>query len=138
MSILKNNTDALDEKSNVFYDTFNEVVRSYADEITEVWEESATICLADTSAETGLFPKSDIIIMYDKDTYKPMIVTERIFKSNYKRREWWRMCSFLKHKLRVIKTELGFNIKVSFGHDYLDYIHYKEEWWQWAQRHVQK
>lgn len=136
MSNLMNENIQLAQKSNVFYDSFKEVVESYKDEVSEVWEESATICLIDTSADTGLFAKSDIIIMYDKETCKPMIVTERIYKKNYTRREWWKMRSYLNHKLRIIKTELGFNIKVSFSRDYIDYIHYKEEWWQWAKKHT--
>lgn len=134
MNILRDENITLAQKSNVFYDSFKEVVESYADEVTDVWEESATICLADTSAETGLFPKSDIIIMYDKETSKPMIVTERVYKRNYTSREWRKLKRFLRHKLSVIKTELGFNIKVTFSHDFLDYVHYKEEWWQWAKR----
>ncbi|MCM1234400.1 MAG: hypothetical protein NC489_30230 [Ruminococcus flavefaciens] len=136
MSLLRDEDLTLAQKSNVFYDSFKEVVESYADEVTEVWEEAATICLADTSAETGLFPKSDIIIVYDKDTAKPMIVTERIFKKNYSRWEWFKMKSYLRHKLGVIKSELGFNIKITFSREYLDYVHYKEEWWQWAQKHA--
>lgn len=134
MNILRDENITLAQKSNVFYDSFKEVVESYADEVTDVWEESATICLADTSVETGLFPKSDIIIMYDKETSKPMIVTERVYKRNYTSREWRKLKRFLRHKLSVIKTELGFNIKVTFSHDFLDYVHYKEEWWQWAKR----
>lgn len=134
MNILRDENITLAQKSNVFYDSFKEVVESYADEVTDVWEESATICLADTSAETGLFPKSDIIIMYDKETSKPMIVTERVYKRNYTSREWRKLKRFLRHKLSVVKTELGFNIKVTFSHDFLDYVHYKEEWWQWAKR----
>lgn len=136
MNILKDEDITLAQKSNVFYDSFKEVVESYADEVTEVWYESATICLADTSEETGLFTKSDIIIMYDKNTSKPMIVTERVFRKNYSWWEWFRLKRFLRHKLSIIKCELGYNIKVTFAHDYLDYVHYKEEWWQWAKRHA--
>lgn len=138
MSLLTDEDTTLAQKSNVFYDSFKEVRESYADEITEVWEEAATICLADTSGETGLFPKSDIIVVYDKETAKPMIVTERIFKSNYTDREWRKMKRYLNNKISIIHSELGFNIKVSFSREYIDYIHYKEEWWQWANKQQKK
>lgn len=138
MSQLMDKNFSNSRKSNVFYDTFEDTVVNYKDEITEVWEEASTICLADTSAETGLFSKSDIIVVYDKDTGKPMIVTERIFKRNYSWWEWWKLKQYLRSMIRTIKTELGFNIKVSFSHDYVDYVHYKEEWWQWAQKHAAK
>lgn len=122
------------KRDNVFYDTFLEVASFYKECITEVWEESATICMADTDATVGLFDKSDIIVMFDKDTGEPMIVTERIYKENYTRIEWHRMKRYLNNMLKVIHTELGFNIKVSYTHNYIDFIHYKEEWWQWARK----
>lgn len=118
--------------SNIFYDTFAEVVENYKCSNMEVWEETCTLVLYDTNAETGLFDKSDIIAVYDKESHLPTIVTERVFRENYTRREWWALKRHMRSKVRVIKQELGFNIRVSFSHNYIDYIHYKEEWWQWA------
>ncbi len=120
------------DKSNVFYDTFAEVVKIYPNVRKEVWEEAATIALYDTDAEIGLFKQSDIIIVYDTETFLPSIVTERIFKRNYSFWEWRRLRKYFKVMCRTITQELGFNIRVSYERDFIDYIHYKEEWWQWA------
>lgn len=119
-------------RDNVFYDSFKATVELYQDVKMEIWEEAATISLIETDAQTGLFDKSDIIIVYDKHTFMPMIVTERIYMKNYNKREWFRMKKHLRQKLKIIKQELGFNIRVSYSKDYMDYVHYKEEWWQWA------
>lgn len=122
-------------QDNVFYDSFKETMEFYKDTRKEVWEEAATISLYDTAGDVGLFNKSDIIIVYDKDTGKPMIVTERIYSKNYTIREWSKMKRYLRYKTKIIKQELGFNVRISFGHGYIDYVHYKEEWWQWALKH---
>ena len=122
-------------RSNVFYDSYKETVEFYKDCNLQMWEEEATIVIVDTDAETGLFDKSDIIIKYDKENGKPIVITERIYRRNYKWNKWCRMKRFLRNKIKVIKQELGFNIKVSFNYgfeEYIDYVHYKEEWWQWA------
>lgn len=124
--------------SNVFYDTFNEVKEYYSRKYdVETWEETATISIANTGSEVGLFDKSDVIAVYDIETHTPSIVTERIYRKNYTRKEWWRMNRYLKNKIKIIRSELGFNIRLSFSKDYIDYVHYKEEWWQWAMRQHQ-
>lgn len=120
------------EKSNVFYDTFDKVVTIYPNVRKEIWEEASTIALYDTDSEIGLFKQSDIIIVYDNDTRKPSIVTERIFKNNYSWREWHQLRKYFRVMSKTITQELGFNIRVSYERDFIDYIHYKEEWWQWA------
>lgn len=124
-------------KSNVFYDTFKETVEFYKNTQMEVWEESYTITLINTDAEVGLFDKSDIIIVYDAETLLPSIVTERIFKKNYSKRDWYKIRKYLKYKTSIIKQELGYNVRISFASDYIDYVHYKEEWWQWALKRQQ-
>lgn len=121
--------------SNIFYDTFAEVVNNYKCDNMEIWEETCTISLANTSSKIGLFDKSDIIAVYDIDSHLPTIVTERIYRRNYKLFDWYKIRKHLKNKLNVVKQELGFNIRISYSHDYIDYIHYKEEWWQWALKH---
>lgn len=122
-------------RDNIFYDSFRETVEFYQDENLEIWEEAATISLADTGPDVGLFDKSDIIVVYSKEDFKPSIVTERIYRRNYTWLEWFRLKRYLRNKLKVIKQELGFNIRVSYSFDYIDYVHYKEEWWQWAVKH---
>lgn len=124
-------------KSNVFHDTFKETVEFYKNTRMEVWEESYTITLINTGAEVGLFDKSDIIIVYDAETFLPSIVTERIFKKNYSKRDWYKIRKYLKYKTSIIKQELGYNVRISFASDYIDYVHYKEEWWQWALKRQQ-
>lgn len=119
-------------QSNVFYDSFEETVAFYEDIKKEIWEENLTITLIDTTETVGLFDKSDIIIVYDKETHDPMIVTERVYKKNYSKRAWFKLKRYLKYKISIIKQELGFNVRISFDRDFVDYIHYKEEWWQWA------
>ena len=108
---------------NVFYDRYDEV-KNYSC-VAEVWDESRTIVLSDTDKNIGLFDKTDIIIMYDK-CGNPCIITERIFKKNYSRRDWWLLQRSLKGKLKVIQDELGFHISVSYAKDYIDYVHYKK------------
>ena len=124
-------------KSNVFYDTFKETVEFYKNTQMEVWEESYTITLINTDLNVGLFDKSDIIIVYDAETLLPSIVTERIFKRNYSKRDWYKIRKYLKYKTSIIKQELGYNVRISFASDYIDYVHYKEEWWQWALKRQQ-
>ena len=124
-------------KSNVFYDTFKETVEFYKDTLMEVWEESYTITLINTNLNVGLFDKSDIIVVYDAETFLPSIVTERIFKKNYSRMDWFKIRKYLKYKTSIIKQELGYNVRISFASDYIDYVHYKEEWWQWALKRQQ-
>lgn len=120
-------------QDNVFYDTFAETVAFYQDDCRmEIWEEAATITLFDTNNTIGLFADSDIIVVYDQETGKPSIVTERIYRKNYNLWQWWKLQRMLRMKTSLIKHELGFSIKISFNFEYIDYVHYKEEWWQWA------
>lgn len=120
----------IDGFDNVFYDEFSEVVNY--DCAKEVWEDARVICLYDTNSNIGLFQNSDIILMYDKVTEKPSIITERIFKKNYKWLEWKRVNRYLKLKIKTVKHELGFNVSVNFGSDYIDFVHYKTEYHLWA------
>lgn len=117
--------------TNVFYDEYHDMVRLYKGEM-EIWDKAKTLSLIDTGPEVGLFDKSDIIIAYDQETDLPNIVTERIFSRNYTKVEWYKLRRNLLNKTKVITQELGFNIQISFGINYIDYIHYKEEWWKWA------
>lgn len=117
--------------TNVFYDEYHDMVRLYKGEM-EIWDKAKTLSLIDTGPEVGLFDKSDIIIAYDQETDLPNIVTERIFSRNYTKVEWYKLRRNLLNKTKVITQELGFNIQISFGINYLDYIHYKEDWWKWA------
>lgn len=124
--------------SNVFYDTFDEVKEYYSRKYdVETWDETATISIANTGSEVGLFNKSDIIAVYDIEKRTPSIVTERIYRENYTRKEWWYINRYLRNKIKIIRSELGFNIRLSFSRDYIDYVHYKEEWWQWATKQYQ-
>lgn len=120
---------------NVFYDCYVEV-KHYPCE-KEVWEESRTISLIDTDNTIGLFGKSDIIIAYDENG-QPSVITERIYKRNYSLLNWLRIHFYLRTKISVIRQELGFNIAISFGAAYIDYIHYTEEWWKWANQLAKK
>lgn len=121
--------------SNIFYDTFAEVVDRYKCSNMEVWTETCTLSLSDTDETIGLFGHSDIIAVYDIESHLPTIITERIYRKNYKFLQWYRMKKHLRSKLRIVTQELGFNIRISYGNGYIDYIHYKEEWWQWALKH---
>lgn len=124
------------EKSNIFYDTFAEVKEYYSKHYdVEMYEEAATICIADTGPEVGLYDQSDIIAVYDFNTHLPVIVTERIYKRNFSPHAWRLLIRSLKAKVKVISSELGFNVRISFASNYVDYVHYKEEWWQWALKH---
>lgn len=114
---------------NVFYDTYDEVLEYPC--AKEVWEEGRIVSLTDTDNTIGLFGCSDIIIAYGEDG-NPNVITERIYKRNYKFFDWIRVRTYLHTKTSVIKQELGFNISISFGKDFIDYVHYKEDWWLWA------
>ena len=117
------------DKSNVFYDTYYEVIEYYKENITQIWEKSLTVCMADTSGDVGLFPKSDIIVIFSNRDFKPIIVTERIYRKNYTAWDWRRIKAVLKRNVRVLRHDLGFNLSISVSRDYLDYVHYKEDWW---------
>ena len=121
-------------RDNVFYDSFREVVDFYKDTKMEIWEDAATLVLIDTDINTGLFDKSDIIIVYDKETCKPSIVTERVYRRNYSIKNWHKLTRYLRLKSSVVKQELGFNVRISYSHGFIDYVHYKEEWWEWASK----
>lgn len=125
-------------RDNIFYDTYAEVVAFYKDQNLEAWEEKGVISLRNTDKNTGLFDKSDIIIVYDQETFHPTIVTERLYKKNYKRGEFRRIERYLKLKAKTINYELGFSVKVTFSRDYIEFIHYKEEWWEWVQKQSTK
>lgn len=129
--------DTIYDRSNVFYDTFNEVRDTYTECKRDVWAESNTIVLYDTNAETGLFDMSDIIIAYSDDG-KPAIITERIYRKNYKFWDWVMVRRILKSKMKYLEHELGFNMSVTYSKDFIDYVHYKEWWWEWAKRNQQK
>lgn len=118
---------------NVFYDKFDEMREHYADYITEIWEETKTVCMAHTSGDVGLFPDSDIIAVYDAEG-NPSVITERIYRKNYSRRLWWHIKKVLKDKVKYIGQELGYNIRVTTSHEFVDLVHYKEEWWEWARK----
>lgn len=121
-------------RSNVFYDSFKETVEFYKDTEMEVWESAATISLINTDSSVGLFDLSDIIVVYDNETGSPSIVTERVYKKNYSFLEWLKLKRYMRNKTKIITQELGYNIRISYSRDYIDYVHYKEEWWQWALR----
>ena len=123
--------------TNVFYDEYHDMVRLYKGEM-EIWDKAKTLSLIDTGPEVGLFDKSDIIIAYDQETDLPNIVTERIFSRNYTKVEWYKLRRNLLNKTKIITQELGFNIQISFGINYIDYIHYKEDWWKWAAEQAKK
>lgn len=132
-SMLTNN-----QQDNVFFDSFDEVREFYKDvELKDIWEEASTIVLYDTAEYVGLFPKSDIIVVYDS-TGAPSIITERIYKKNYTQRQWFYLKRSLKSKLHYVTREFGFNIALTFGLGYIDYVHYKEEWWEWAKQKKRK
>lgn len=118
-------------KANIHYTNFTEAKKVFASSITDVFENTKMIYLEDTVDDIGLFRKSDIVIVYDNDDM-PVIVNERIFRSNYSLAEWLKIKRMLKKKLRYVKAELGFEISVSQTINYLDYVHFKEYWWKWA------
>lgn len=118
---------------NVFYDTWEEVQEHYKPWITDYYAETRTVCLAATPADMGLFDQSDIIICYGTDG-TPSIVTERIFRKNYGWYAWHNIKKVLRAKVKWLSQELGYNTRVTVSRDYIDYIHYKEEWWEWARK----
>lgn len=128
MSTPKGNT-----RDNVFYDSFSEMMEHYQLFITDIWRDSKTVCMANTDATVGLFDKSDIICVYDENN-QPSIITERIFRKNYTLRQWYHIKRILRDKCKWLGQELGYNIRVTVSTDYIDYIHYKEEWWEWAKK----
>lgn len=86
------------------------------------------IAFYDTDDLIGLFKKSDVIIQYnDKD--EPIMVTERLYERDCVERYWDKTIETLQAKLNNVNTELGFNVSISIDKDYIDYIHYKKEWY---------
>lgn len=114
-------------RSNVFYDTLPEMMNIYNDVQKEIWETKHTVCLYDTDGETGLFDKSDIIIIYDEEGY-PVCVTERIYRSDYTFRQWHKIRRSLRLRVSTFKEEFGYRMSLSVQKNALDFIHYKEEY----------
>lgn len=133
----KQKTDEAHTFDNVFYDKFFEMREHYSDYITEIWEETKTVCMAHTNSEIGLFGDSDIIAVYDEND-NPSVITERIYRKNYSWREWLHIKRILKDKVKWIGSEMGFDIRVTTSREFVDFIHYKEEWWEWARKIQQK
>lgn len=94
----------------------------------EAWDESNMIAFYDTDSKVGLFSKSDMICIYDENN-KPVSVTERLHRSNCTLRYWWKIGRMLRNKVKHVKQELGFSMCVTFSHDYIDYSHFKQDWY---------
>lgn len=129
--------EELTYKCNVFYDSYHKLTTNYAGTI-DIWAENFTVGLYDTDETIGIFKHSDIIIKYDKDLAIPYLISERIYRYNYSFLEWFKLTRRLKHKAKVVGYELGFNIQISFNVNYIDYVHYKEEWWLWVLKKSQQ
>ncbi len=121
---------------NIYNEPYDLLRKSYPKKYREVWEEMYTIALFNTPPVVGSFAHSDIIIVYNRHTMLPDIVTERIYKRNYGWFQWMNMLRKLRRKSRMVVTELGFNYGITFTPLYVDCIHYKEEWWKWAKKHL--
>ena len=122
-----NKEEAVAGRSNVFYDTLSEMMELYKDTQKEIWEPHRTVLLYDTDAETGLFDKSDIIIIYGEDGF-PVCITERIYRSDYTFQQWRKICHSLRLRVKTFKEEQGFLMSLSIQKNSLDFIHYKEEY----------
>ena len=104
-------------------ETLCKKLRSYS---SDKFQENTIIAFYDTDSKVGIFPKSDFICVYDIDGH-PISVTERLVRKNYKFFEWIKIGRMLKAKIDNVKQELGFDLCVTFGYQYIDYTHYKDE-----------
>ena len=109
--------------SFIFQDTFKKVKQH--PNVVEVCEELNTLVL---SGGVGLFSKSDIIIMYDK-AGNPRVITERLFKKDYKPSEFRKLRRSLINKCNVLGYEFDFRISVTVSKDYVDYTHCYRDYW---------
>ena len=116
-------------KGTVFNDHYAEVLAFYNEYDIEEWEEAGMLVIKDTKSDVGLRDHSDVIIVYDQNTCEPMLVTERIHRRNEGFWEWRRhkrlALNTVKFEPRLFNT---FDVKVSIGKDYIDYIYTKGDW----------
>lgn len=132
------------ERSTLMVDSFKEVVTLYTDCKIEAYEEAALIAIYDTdgSISFGGFPKSDIIINYNRDTGRPGLITARAFKKDYPLRWWITKMLELKLKRRTTAYEgfdykgEKFNLHIDFQPTYVDYELFKEEWFELAKKNA--
>ena len=82
----------------------------------------------DTDNSVGMFRRSDFIICYNDDGY-PVIITERIHRSNYSWFEWLALKRQLRAKHKNLFQEYGLDISIDFTHanKYIDYTHFRED-----------
>lgn len=112
---------------NVFYTDYDNVLSFYRNaKNIEVWDSHKVIALADTDSNLGLFDKSDIIVFYGEDDL-PVLISERIHKSNYSKLKWLRVRLSLLNRVHTFKEELGYKIGLSCSENYLDFLHYKSD-----------
>lgn len=122
---------------NIYLEPYDLLKKNYPKKHCEVWESKRTISLFNTPAVVGSFNKSDIILVYSRDTNKPDVVTERIYRKNYSLPEWVAMNKRLREKVKNVTSELGFRFTVRFGTKFIDCIHYREEWFRWVRKQKQ-
>ena len=90
----------------------------------ERWDESNMVAFYDTDSKVGLFSKSDMICIYDEND-KPVSITERLHRKNCKLMYWLKTGRMLRNKVK----QMGFSMCVTFSHDYIDYTHFKQDWY---------
>lgn len=121
---------------NIYTEEYKNIVANYPREKMAVWRKTLTLALFNTPEDVGEFTKSDIIIVFNKKTHRPDIVTERIYRRKYSPIVWAKMYMLLLYKSHNISAELGFKYSVTFSPGYIDCCHFREEWWKWARKHL--
>lgn len=121
---------------NVYTDSYEEVLNSYPRRKMGGWKKANTLALFNTPESIGSFAVSDIIIVYNKDTHTPDIITERIYRKNYTVLQWFKIRRQLLYKSHNVMSEWGFNYSVTFSRNHIDSCHFREEWWRWARRNL--
>lgn len=96
------------------------------------WQQGSVLAYYDTNDKIGLFSKSDFIIKYDEHD-RPILVTERVYRKNYKLLDWLRIRRQIQNQLaHANRIDMGFFISVTFAKydNYIDYTHFKQEWFK--------
>src|SRR5574344_2935583 len=99
----------------------SELMKKLTGYTVETWDKGNIVAFYDTDSSVGLFQKSDMICAYD-EAGNPMIITERLSRKNCSFMYWHKTKRMLHSKVEHMKTELGYDMCVTFGHGYVDYV----------------
>lgn len=110
---------------------FQTALKLFEDYISYKNMETFTLILSSTEKEFGIFPKSDIILVYSP-VGELVIFAERLFYSDYTEKEVRRYK--LSTQILRFKRTKEISCNVICKDNYLDVVRYKRWWYKWAKK----